>query len=237
MQKIIHRSADRGQVDFGWLKSRHSFSFGQYYDAQKINFGALRVLNDDQVAPGQGFGRHPHDNMEIVSIPLAGTLAHGDNMGNGKDILTGDVQIMSAGTGIAHSEYNGSKTEDVHFLQIWVLPKDLNIEPRYDQKSYRHLDKNNKWVTVVSPDQEDQSAVWINQDAWFNLADLSTGANLSYSLHGDANGIYLFVLEGTVSIAGEQLERRDAIGLYEIDTIDIEASRDAKVLLIEVPMY
>jgi redox-sensitive bicupin YhaK (pirin superfamily) len=237
MKKIIHRAGDRGHVDFGWLKSHHSFSFGQYYDPQKITFGALRVLNDDQVEPGQGFGRHPHDNMEIVSIPLSGILAHGDSMGNGKEILTGDVQIMSAGTGIEHSEYNGSKTEDVQFLQIWILPKEMNITPRYDQRSYRHLDKDNKWITVVSPDPEHQSAVWINQEAWFNLADLSKDFNLSYRLQGPSNGAYLFVLEGTVNVVDEQLNRRDAIGLYDIESFDIEASADAKLLLIEVPMY
>ena len=237
MQKIIHRAENRGHADFGWLKSYHSFSFGQYYNPDNIHFGALRVLNDDHVAAGQGFGRHPHDNMEIVSIPLSGTLAHSDSMGHGKDIQTGDVQIMSAGTGIQHSEFNGSKTDDVKFLQIWIIPKEADIEPRYDQKSYAHLDKENKWITIVSPDEADANAVWINQDSWFNLADLQKGNTLAYHLHNQTNGIYLFVLEGNVSVEGEQLGRRDAIGIHDSGNISIEADADAQLLLIEVPMF
>lgn len=237
MQKIIHRENDRGHVDFGWLKSAHSFSFGQYFDPEKVNFGALRVLNDDQVAGGQGFGRHAHDNMEIVSIPLAGILSHQDSMGNVRNIETGEVQIMSAGKGVKHSEFNGDQKDPVKFLQVWVLPNEQNITPTYEQKSYLHLDRHNKFVTIVSPDVSNPDTVHIHQDAYFNIADLDEGNTISYTVHSERNGIYLFVLEGKVSVANETLERRDGIGIYDSAKIDIEAAYNAKLLLIEVPMF
>ncbi|OOG18406.1 hypothetical protein BWD42_13080 [Sphingobacterium sp. CZ-UAM] len=237
MQKIIHRENDRGHVDFGWLKSAYSFSFGQYFDPEKVNFGALRVLNDDQVEGGQGFGRHAHDNMEIVSIPLEGILSHQDSMGNVRNIETGEVQIMSAGKGVTHSEFNGDQKDPVKFLQIWVLPNEQNITPTYEQKSYLHLDRHNKFVTIVSPDISNPDAVHIHQDAYFNIADLEEGNTISYTVHSERNGIYLFVLEGKVSVANETLERRDGIGIYDSAKIDIEATYNAKLLLIEVPMF
>ncbi|WP_343562894.1 pirin family protein [Sphingobacterium sp.] len=237
MQKIIHRENDRGHVDFGWLKSAHSFSFGQYFDPEKINFGALRVLNDDQVAGGQGFGRHSHDNMEIVSIPLAGVLSHQDSMGNVRNIETGEVQIMSAGKGVKHSEFNGDQKDPVKFLQIWVLPNEQNLTPAYDQKSYLHLDRHNKFVTIVSPEVSNPDAVHIHQDAYFNIAELEGGNTISYTVHSEKNGMYLFVLEGKVLVANETLERRDAIGICDSAKIDIKAEYNAKLLLIEVPMF
>lgn len=237
MQKIIHKSENRGHVDFGWLKSAHSFSFGNYFDQDKVNFGALRVLNDDFVEAGNGFGRHPHDNMEIVSIPLAGVLAHQDSMGTSRDIQTGDVQIMSAGTGVTHSEFNGSKVDPVKFLQIWVIPNERQLTPSYDQKSYLDLDRKNKFATIVSPNTADAQAVFINQDAYFNLADIEVDTTVNYQLHSEANGVYVFVLEGAIEIAGEKLNRRDAVGIWEINEIDMRATADAQVLLIEVPMF
>ncbi|MNE18128.1 Quercetin 2,3-dioxygenase [compost metagenome] len=237
MQKIIHRENDRGHVDSGWLKSAHSFSFGQYFDPEKVNFGALRVLNDDQVEGGQGFGRHSHDNMEIVSIPLEGVLSHQDSMGNVRNIETGDVQIMSAGKGVKHSEFNGDQKELVKFLQIWIIPHEMNLTPGYDQKSYLHLDRHNKFVTIVSPDVSDPDAVHIHQDAYFNIVDLDEGNTIPYTVHSERNGIYLFVLEGKVQVADETLSRRDAMGIYELDNIEIKAEYNAKLLLIEVPMF
>lgn len=232
MKKVIHRADTRGLADFGWLHSRHTFSFGRYYNPERVQFGALRVLNDDIVEPGMGFGTHPHDNMEIVSIPLAGTLAHKDSTGNEETIKTGEVQIMSAGTGLTHSEYNYSKTEQVNFLQIWVIPKERNIKPRYAQQ---HFDlAQNDFTTVVSPD--DKSALWINQDAWFTIGSLDAGLSLDYKLHRVESGVYIFVIDGGLSVGGEKLEKRDAIGLSEISNVSVEADSDTKVLLIEIPM-
>jgi len=237
MQKMIFRENDRGHVDFGWLKSAHSFSFGQYFDPDKMSFGALRVLNDDQVEGGQGFDRHDHNNMEIVSIPLEGALAHQDSMGNGRTIETGDVQIMSAGKGVQHAEFNADQKDPVKFLQIWVIPNERDLEPQYDQKSYLQLDKHNRFATIVSPDNADLNAVHIHQDAYFNLADIDLGRKIEYTVHSEKNGLYLFVLEGKVLVENETLSRRDAIGLYQTEKIEIEACFDAKLLLIEVPMY
>lgn len=237
MQKMIYRENDRGHVDFGWLKSAHSFSFGQYFDPDKMSFGALRVLNDDQVEGGQGFDRHDHNNMEIVSIPLEGALVHQDSMGNGRTIQTGEVQIMSAGTGVQHAEFNADQKDLVKFLQIWVMPNETGLKPRYDQKSYLQLDRNNKFVTIVSPDKMDYNAVHIHQDAYFNLADIEAGKKIDYTVHSERNGLYLFVLEGKALVESETLSRRDAIGLYETEKISIEAYYDTSLLLIEVPMY
>ncbi|MDF2476695.1 MAG: hypothetical protein K0S24_2178 [Sphingobacterium sp.] len=237
MQKIIHRENDRGHIDFGWLKSAHSFSFGQYFDPEKVNFGALRVLNDDQVEGGQGFGRHGHDNMEIVSIPLEGILSHQDSMGNVRNIETGEVQIMSAGKGVEHAEFNGDQKAVVKFLQIWIIPNEMNITPGYDQKSYLHLDRHNRFATIVSPDVSDPNTVHIHQDAYFNLADLDEGRTISYTVHSERNGIYLFILDGKVQVANETLTRRDGIGIYDSDNIEIAADYKSKLLLIEVPMF
>lgn len=235
MKTVFHQAATRGQVDHGWLKSHHSFSFGSYYNPERMNFGVLRVLNDDQVAEGRGFGTHPHDNMEIISIPLAGDLEHQDSMGNKGVIKEGDVQVMSAGTGITHSEYNRNKDQEVRFLQIWVIPNKENVAPRYDQISIKDLKQDNAFYQVLSPDPADQG-VWIHQDAWFHLGNLSEGVKANYDIKKAGNGVYAFVLEGKVSIGGQVLEKRDALGIWEVESVEVEATQDSRVLLIEVPM-
>ncbi|ULQ55029.1 pirin family protein [Flavihumibacter rivuli] len=235
MKTIFHPAADRGHANFGWLDSYHSFSFGRWYNPEKVHFGALRVLNDDIVIGGAGFGTHPHDNMEIVSIPLSGALAHKDSTGTDGLINTGDVQIMSAGSGIQHSEFNASKTDPVNFLQVWVFPKLANIKPRYDQKTYNVEDRKNKWQVVVSPDEKD-GALWINQDSLFNLADLQVGKSLEYQPRFNGNGVYFFVIEGEVEIAGQTLQKRDAVGVWDTNAMEVAAKTDARILAIEVPM-
>ncbi len=234
MKKTIHTSKSRGNANFGWLNSKHTFSFGQYYNPERIHFGKLRVLNDDIVAGGAGFSAHPHANMEIVSIPLAGALTHKDSTGNEKVITNGEVQIMSAGSGITHSEYNASKSEEVNFLQIWVLPQEKDINPRYDQKLFSKNERQNIIQTVVSPD--DDEALWINQNAWFSLGDFKAETASDYKLHNSENGVYVFVIEGDVTIASERLSKRDAIGLWETNTVDFTAHSDVKLLFIEIPM-
>ncbi len=233
--KILHRSDSRGLADHGWLKSRHTFSFADYFDPNRLSFGVLRVLNDDQVAPGRGFGTHPHENMEIVSIPLKGALGHKDTTGREKVIASGDVQIMSAGTGLMHSEMNHSPTEPVEFLQIWVLPKVQDIPPRYEQKTFDPEGRKNQWQAVVSP-EENASSIWINQDVWFSLANVDAGKKLEYRQKGRGSGLYLLVLEGEVALENEILGRRDAIGLTEKSSIELEAKKSSELLLIEVPM-
>lgn len=235
MKKILHKADERGKADHGWLKSYHSFSFASFYDPARVHFGLLRVLNDDSVAPGMGFGEHPHDNMEIVSIPLSGAIEHRDSMGNQEVIRTGDVQIMSAGTGIRHSEYNHSKTEPVKFLQIWVFPKEKGIAPRYEQKTFSEEDRKNRFQVVVSPEAHGEG-VRINQNAWFSRAALEKGKELEYTLHDPKNGVYLFLLEGTLLADDVQMERRDAVGIYDMEKILLRAESDADALLIEVPM-
>lgn len=234
MKTILHIASDRGHANHGWLDSYHSFSFAGYYDPAKMNFGALRVLNDDTVAPGYGFGKHPHDNMEIVSIPLSGDLHHQDSTGRDKIIKEGDVQIMSAGSGIAHSEKNANHNKEVKFLQLWVFPKLKNIEPRYEQKTFEVDGRKNKWQTVVAPD--DTTALWINQDAWFTLGNIDEGVEINYKLHQNGHGVYIFLIEGSITIDGYQLGKRDAIGVWEADEFKIKATTDAQLLLIEVPM-
>lgn len=231
--KVIHKSESRGTADHGWLISRHTFSFAGYYNPDRINFGALRVLNDDIVKPGMGFGTHPHDNMEIVSIPISGSLAHKDSAGNEREIKTGEVQIMSAGTGIYHSEYNYSKTEDVNFLQIWVMPKERNIAPKYGQKDFSEMLQKNQLVTVVSP--EDDNALWINQDAVFTLGKLSCGTSISHKLKFNGNGIYAFLIEGEANVNETKLDQRDAVGFFDIKKISIDIIKDSTILLVEVP--
>ncbi len=235
MKTIFHPSAERGFNSFGWLKSHHSFSFGKFHDPGKMNFGLLRVLNDDCVEQSMGFGAHPHDNMEIVSIPLSGALKHQDSTGRETIIKEGDVQIMSAGTGIQHSEYNASKTDPVKFLQIWVFPKQKDIAPRYEQKNFKEEDKVNRFLTVVSPYQNTES-IWINQDAYFSLSNLDEGKELTYQLHEANNGVYAFLLEGKIVAANQQLNERDAVGAYDTSEINIKAQKNSKILVIEVPM-
>lgn len=234
MKTILHKADSRGHASFGWLNSFHTFSFGQYYNPDRVHFGALRVLNDDTVGKGMGFSKHPHDNMEIVSIPLFGDLHHKDSTGRDEIIRENDVQIMSAGSGIAHSEMNANKDKEVKFLQLWVFPKEKDIEPRYQQKTFLPEDRLNKILTVVAPD--DERAVWINQDAWFSLARLSKEVSIAYKLHKEGNGVYAFVLHGTLTINEQVLEPRDGLGISETNSITIAAGADAEILLVEVPM-
>lgn len=232
---ITHLSDSRGLADHGWLKSRHTFSFADYYDPQRMGFGALRVINDDSVSPGKGFGSHPHRDMEIISIPLEGSLKHMDSEGNATTIQKGEVQIMSAGTGIIHSEYNASDSAAVKFLQIWVLPEKKGIKPRYGQKNFTDTDKLNKFVTVVSPDGRDGSLV-INQNAFFSLSELNPGKEITYERKSPGNGAYIFILNGTVEIAGKEFGARDGIGIEEFTTINIHSRSHAEILLMEVPV-
>ena len=233
MKKIIHRSIERGIAEFGWLHSRHSFSFGQYYNPDKVNFGLLRVLNDDIVEPGEGFGTHPHDNMEIISIVLKGQLEHRDSMGNGSVINEGDVQVMSAGTGITHSEFNPSDSEKVNFLQLWIFPKERGLKPRYDQKKIDFIENN--VVKVVSGNKSD-GQLYINQDAAVYKGNLKSGKEFNFKLDKKDNGAYLFVLEGSVILDGETLNKRDAAGISDSDNFLILSEKDSKFIIIETPM-
>ncbi len=235
MKTVIHPSSARGKVDFGWLNSRHSFSFGHWHDPEKVHFGALRVLNDDIVKGGAGFGEHPHDNMEIISIPLTGSLAHKDSTGTDGIIQPGDIQIMSAGTGIRHSEYNASKTEPVNFLQVWIIPKKEDIQPRYDQRHFEAAAQANQWQVVISPDAS-ENAMWINQDARFSLSELQAGKVIDYAVKFPDNGVYIFVIEGAVEIDNNTIAKRDAIGVYSTSRFSIRATQDSRLLAIEVPM-
>lgn len=235
MQTVFHPADSRGLANHGWLKSNHSFSFSNYYNPERMSFGTLRVLNDDYVAPGRGFGKHPHDNMEIISIPLSGDLKHEDSMGNTTVIREGDVQAMSAGTGIAHSEMNASGTDPVEFLQIWVFPKRRNITPNYSQITLEAEALDNQLDQILSPNADDRG-VTVNQDAWFHLGKLSAGTTLDYKLKKAGNGIYAFLLEGEATVGGQALGKRDGLGVWETDKIDITANQDAKLLLMEVPM-
>lgn len=235
MKTVVHKANTRGHANHGWLDSHHTFSFAGYYDPARVHFGALRVLNDDIVKGGAGFGQHPHDNMEIISIPLRGALEHGDNTGGHGIIKSGEVQIMSAGSGIAHSEKNASKTDEVNFLQVWVFPKEKNIQPRYDQKLFPAEERLNKFQTVVSPEKNNAS-LWINQDAWFSLGKLAQGFSIDYTVNKNTNGVYAFVIEGDVTINGQKLNRRDGFGVWDVEKLTILADSDAEVLLMEVPM-
>ncbi len=236
MKTIMHKANERGHANHGWLDSYHSFSFASFNDPKKVNFGVLRVLNDDTVSGSMGFGTHPHDNMEIISIPLSGDLEHKDSMGNAAIIKKGEVQIMSAGTGIYHSEKNKNHGEVVKFLQIWVFPKLRNIKPRYDQKAFLAENRRNKFQTVVSPLGSEDGGVGINQDAWFSLGNLENNTELSYEIKGKGNGVYAFVLEGEIEINGQKLGRRDGLGISETDTLQIKATSNAEVLLMDLPM-
>lgn len=236
MKTIFHKANTRGHANFGWLDSNLTFSFSSYYDPKRIHFGALRVLNDDTVSAGTGFGAHPHDNMEIISIPTEGELEHKDNMGNTQVIRPGDVQVMSAGTGIQHAEKNKNQDKPVKFFQIWVFPNKKNVEPRYDQKGFSDADKHNKLLTVVSPLGTGDGGVQIHQDAWFSLGKLDKDFTTSYPLKKKENGVYAFVIEGTVTINGQPLNRRDGMGITETDTLEIKASSETELLLMEVPL-
>lgn len=233
MNYTIHKANSRGHANHGWLDSRHSFSFANYYNPDRMNFGVLRVLNDDVVDPGKGFGTHPHDNMEIISIPLEGDLQHKDSMGNVAVIREGDIQVMSAGTGVRHSEFNKNKDKPVKFLQIWVIPHTRNVEPRYDQ--VRIETSPNTFHQVLSPNPDD-AGVWIHQNAWFSLGNFSKSSEQKYVLNNQSNGVYAFIIEGSARIADQKLERRDAIGIWDVESLDITPDAGAKILLMEVPM-
>jgi redox-sensitive bicupin YhaK (pirin superfamily) len=236
MQTVLHTSDSRGDANHGWLHSKHSFSFANYYNPEKIHFGVLRVLNDDFVAAGMGFGLHPHDNMEIISIPLEGDLEHQDSMGNNTVIKHGDIQVMSAGTGIKHSEYNKNKDKPVKFLQIWVIPNKKDVTPRYDQITLDPKDRINKLQQVLSPNPED-AGVWIHQDAWFHIGKFDQGFQTQYNVKKAGNGMYAFVLYGQFELAGHQLNERDALGITDFDQFELKAlTPDAEILLMEIPM-
>lgn len=235
MKTILYPASERGHADHGWLNAYHSFSFAGWHDENKMHFGLLRVLNDDTVAPGMGFGMHPHDNMEIVTIPLKGVLEHKDNMGNVGQIRPGEIQAMSAGTGVYHSEYNGSKTEETKLFQVWVFPKVKNIPPRYDQRKFNPEERKNKFQTIVSPEKSGKT-MWINQDAYFSLGNFEKGKSVDYSVQHKGNGAYIMVVEGEVEVGGTKLGRRDAVGVYETDKVTIKPNADSEILVIEVPM-
>ncbi len=233
---IIHKSESRGDANHGWLHSKHTFSFANYHHPERMHFGVLRVLNDDFVEAGMGFGTHPHDNMEIISIPLEGDLEHKDSIGNVTVIKKGDVQIMSAGTGVTHSEYNKNKDQPVKFLQIWVFPKEKNTKPHYDQITLDEHDRHNKLQQIVSPN-EDDAGVRILQDAWFHLGRFDKDFSVDYTLRKKGNGVYVFVLKGDVTINGIALNERDGFGIWDTDEFNFKTiSQDAEVLLMEVPM-
>ena len=234
MQSIIHKANTRGNVNHGWLNANHSFSFGQWYNPERIHFGMLRVLNDDIVQAGNGFGKHPHDNMEIITIPLSGALEHNDNAGGHGIIRKNDVQVMSAGSGIEHSEFNHSKTEDVNLFQLWIFTNNKNAAPRYDQQSFSAADRQNKFQTIVSPFGND--GLWIYQDAWISLANFDAEKSSSYKIKKQGNGVYILVVEGEVEIEGNILSKRDAIGVWDIEEVNIVAKLNSEILLVEVPM-
>ena len=232
---ILHKADTRGHADHGWLDTYHTFSFAGYYDPNRTQFGMLRVLNDDFVAPGMGFGTHPHDNMEIISIPLEGDLAHKDSMGNTEVIKFGDVQVMSAGTGLKHSEFNPNDDRRSNFLQIWVFTKNRNAEPRYQQITLDVLDRHNKFQQIVSPNADDQGT-WIHQDAWFHMSNLDKGVTIDYNLKKEGNGLYVFVIKGNLIVDGQALEKRDGLGITDFEKVTFEATNDAEILVMEVPM-
>ena len=235
MKTILHKAETRGDANHGWLHSKHTFSFANYFDPDRMNFGTLRVLNDDTVDAGMGFGTHHHDNMEIISIPLECDLEHKDSMGNKTLIKHGDVQVMSAGTGISHSEYNKNSDKKVKFLQIWLVPNERNVRPRYDQITLKTEERHNKLQQILSPDPED-AGVWAHQNAWFHLGKFEKGLSTEYALKAKGNGVYAFILSGDVTINDQKLNSRDGFGIWDIDHLKITADSDAEILLMEVPM-
>ena len=235
MKLTVHKAGCRGHADHGWLNSWHSFSFASYYNPDRMHFGALRVLNDDTVQAGMGFGTHPHDNMEIITIVLEGELEHKDSMGNGSVIRPGEVQVMSAGTGITHSEFNHSQNNEVRFLQIWVFPDKKNVEPRYGQAKFQDEEMSGKWRTVVSPDGVGNT-LWIHQQAWFSIGNFEPGTNISYKLKKSDSLVYVFLISGELTLEGETLHFRDGAGLEAIDNdIAMTTNKQSKVLVMEIP--
>ena len=231
---VLHLAETRGYANHGWLKSHHTFSFAEYQNQERVHFGALRVLNDDEVKGGMGFNEHPHDNMEIISIPLEGELKHQDSMGNSATIKSGEIQVMSAGTGVYHSEFNPNHHKAVKFLQIWIFPNQRNVTPRYDQIEINR-ETRNKLIQILSPNPNDEG-VWIHQNAWFNIAKFDTGHQHTYELHNKENGVYIFVLKGNIEVDGQALGHRDGFGVWETEQVNFKASADAEFLVMEVPM-
>lgn len=234
MKTVLHTSETRGHANHGWLNAHHSFSFASYYNPQRMNFGVLRVLNDDIIDGGKGFGRHPHDNMEIITIPLEGDLEHKDSMGNSGVIKQYDVQVMSAGTGIYHSEFNANPDKKVNLFQIWVFPKKQNVAPRYEQKTFLPKERENKMQLLVSPENDD--ALTINQDAWFSMGKFEKGREISYQIKKKGNGVYVLVVEGSIELEGQKLNKRDALGVWDADMFNIKIEKDSEILLLDVPM-
>lgn len=232
---VFHPADSRGDANHGWLQSKHTFSFANYYNPDRMHFGVLRVLNDDTVSSGMGFGTHPHDNMEIISIPLEGDLEHKDSMGNTQVIKHGDIQVMSAGTGIYHSEYNRNKNNLVKFLQIWVFPNKRDVTPRYDQITLNQEDRQNRFQQILSPSADDEG-VWIQQDAWFHLGKFEKNKTTNYTFKKESNGVYVFVLSGKLEVNGQLLNNRDGFGIWNSKSIEFKFNEDSEVLLIEVPM-
>lgn len=232
---VLHKADTRGNANHGWLNAYHSFSFASWYNPDRIQFGALRVLNDDTIAAGMGFGTHPHDNMEIITIPLEGDLAHKDSMGNTEIIRNGDIQVMSAGTGVQHSEFNPNEDQQTKLLQIWLFPNKRNVAPRYQQITLDVADRHNKLSQILSPNADDEG-VWIHQDAWFNMGNFDAGIETDYKIKKEGNGVYAFILKGNVTINGQELNSRDAVGISGTDTLNIKANTDAEFLLMDVPM-
>ncbi len=237
MKTILHKSETRGFANHGWLKSHHTFSFASYQNPERMNFGALRVLNDDIVQPKMGFGTHPHQNMEIISIPLKGALSHKDSMGNKRAIEVGEVQVMSAGTGLTHSEFNDSKTEAVNFLQLWIIPEEMNVTPNYEQRLFSSDDMQNQLQTIVAPkDKLEGDALPISQQAYIYRTELESNNALDLVLKSEGNGAYVFVVEGSIEVGNTKLSKRDAIGISETDRIEIKANEASKLIIVEVPM-
>ena len=236
MKTIYHAADSRGDANHGWLKSRHTFSFANYHNPERMGFGALRVINDDFVIGGQGFGNHSHRNMEIISIPLSGKLAHGDSIGNEGVIETGEIQVMSAGTGITHSEMNGDDAEAVRFLQIWVIPNKMDVAPRYQQVHMGDIIRPNEFSQVLSPNADD-AGVWIHQDAWFSMGSFDEGISQTYQLNNPNNGVYVFVLSGKAVINGQVLSTRDGIGMWDTQSFTMDATVASRVLVMEVPLF
>lgn len=235
MKTIYHAANSRGDANHGWLKSKHTFSFANYHNPERMGFGALRVINDDFVIGGQGFGKHSHRNMEIISIPLSGKLAHGDNIGNEGIIETGEIQVMSAGTGITHSEMNGDANEPAKFLQIWIIPNKMNVDPRYQQVRMDDIMQANTFNQVLSPNADD-AGVWIHQNAWFSMGDFDKGLTQTYQLKDAHNGVYIFVLSGKVIVNDNTLNTRDGLGIWDTNDFTVEIEEDARLLVMEVPV-
>jgi quercetin 2,3-dioxygenase len=234
-KSVLHTADSRGHANHGWLNAYHSFSFASWYNPDRVQFGMLRVLNDDTIAAGMGFGTHPHDNMEIITIPLEGDLAHKDSMGNAATIKTGDVQVMSAGTGIQHSEFNPNADQQTKLFQIWLFPKYRNVEPRYQQITLDVTEQKNDFAQILSPNPDD-AGVWIHQDAWFYLSDFDADFSKTYTLKKEGNGVYIFVISGRITVDGQELQTRDGLGVWEFSTLEFKAATDAKFLIMEIPM-